>query len=122
MLRALFFFPAILSSVAVAFVWKFALEGSGLLAEPRTAIVWLAMVQIWAAENMTTRLRVNLLSPGPIRTRMRAQAMPGEDPSTLEAPDKVAEHIVTMCEPSFTETGKVYVWSEKRLLAFRSPD
>ncbi len=81
-----------------------------------------AMVQIWAAENMTTRLRVNLLSPGPIRTRMRAQAMPGEDPTTLEAPDKVAEHIVTMCEPSFTETGKVYVWSEKRLLAFRSPD
>lgn len=48
LLRALFFFPAILSSVAVAFVWKFALEGSGLLAEPRTAIVWLAMVQIWA--------------------------------------------------------------------------
>jgi raffinose/stachyose/melibiose transport system permease protein len=48
LLRAVYFFPAILSSVAVAFVWKFALEGSGLLAEPRTAIVWLAMVQIWA--------------------------------------------------------------------------
>ena len=48
------------------------------------------MVQTWAAENMTTNLRVNLLTPGPIRTRMRAQAMPGEDPSTLETPDKVA--------------------------------
>ena len=48
LLRALFFFPAILSSVAVAFVWKFALEGSGLLAQPRTAIIWLALVQIWA--------------------------------------------------------------------------
>lgn len=47
-LRAVFFFPAILSSVAVAFVWKFALEGSGLLAQPRTAILWLAMVQVWA--------------------------------------------------------------------------
>ena len=49
-----------------------------------------AMVQTWAAENMTTNLRVNLLTPGPIRTRMRAQAMPGEDPKTLETPDKVA--------------------------------
>jgi NAD(P)-dependent dehydrogenase (short-subunit alcohol dehydrogenase family) len=81
-----------------------------------------AMVQTWAAENMTTKLRVNLLTPGPIRTRMRAQAMPGEDPSTLETPDKVAEKIVEMCLPGFTETGKVYAWPVKRLLAFRPPD
>jgi NAD(P)-dependent dehydrogenase (short-subunit alcohol dehydrogenase family) len=80
------------------------------------------MVQTWAAENMTTKLRVNLLTPGPIRTRMRAQAMPGEDPSTLETPDKVAEKIVEMCLPGFTETGKVYAWPVKRLLAFRPPD
>ena len=69
------------------------------------------MVQIWAAENMTTNLRVNLLSPGPIRTRMRAQAMPGEDPETLETPEKVADQIVAMSLPGFTDTGKVYVWS-----------
>ena len=81
-----------------------------------------AMVQIWGAENMTTNLRVNLLSPGPIRTRMRAQAMPGEDPETLETPEKVADQIVAMSLPGFTETGKVYVWSEKRLLSFRAPD
>ena len=81
-----------------------------------------AMVQTWAAENMTTKLRANLLTPGPIRTRMRAQAMPGEDPTTLETPDKVAEKIVDMCLPSFTETGKVYAWPVKRLLQFRSPD
>jgi NAD(P)-dependent dehydrogenase (short-subunit alcohol dehydrogenase family) len=80
------------------------------------------MVQTWAAENMTTKLRANLLTPGPIRTRMRAQAMPGEDPTTLETPDKVAEKIVNMCLPSFTETGKVYAWPVKRLLQFRSPD
>jgi NAD(P)-dependent dehydrogenase (short-subunit alcohol dehydrogenase family) len=81
-----------------------------------------AMVQTWAAENMTTRLRVNLLTPGPIRTRMRAQAMPGEDPMTLETPEKVADQIVGMCLPGFTETGKVYAWPVKRLLAFRHPD
>lgn len=80
------------------------------------------MVQTWAAENKTTRLRVNLLSPGPIRTRMRAQAMPGEDPMTLETADKVAGQIASMCSPDFSETGKVYVWAEKRLMTFRSPD
>ncbi|GAA3234151.1 sugar ABC transporter permease [Pseudonocardia petroleophila] len=63
-LRAVFFFPAILSSVAVAFVWKFVFDpelgpldpalsaiglgGSGYLAEPGTAILWLAVVQVWA--------------------------------------------------------------------------
>jgi NAD(P)-dependent dehydrogenase (short-subunit alcohol dehydrogenase family) len=81
-----------------------------------------AMVQTWAAENMTTKLRVNLLTPGPIRTKMRAQAMPGEDPMTLETPEKVASQIVEMCRPDFTETGKVYAYPMKRLLAFRQPD
>jgi raffinose/stachyose/melibiose transport system permease protein len=63
-LRAVFFFPAILSSVAVAFVWKFVFDpelgpldpalsaiglgGSGYLAQPGTAILWLALVQVWA--------------------------------------------------------------------------
>jgi hypothetical protein len=53
---------------------------------------------------------------------MRAQAMPGEDPNTLDTPEKVAEKIVEMCLPSFTETGKVYAWPVKRLLTFRQPD
>ncbi len=64
LLRALFFFPAILSSVAVAFVWKFVFDpqvgplepllasvglgGGSYLAEPGTAILWLALVQVWA--------------------------------------------------------------------------
>lgn len=64
LLRAVFFFPAVLSSVAVAFVWKFVFDpelgpldpalsaiglgGSGYLAQPGTAILWLALVQVWA--------------------------------------------------------------------------
>jgi NAD(P)-dependent dehydrogenase (short-subunit alcohol dehydrogenase family) len=80
------------------------------------------MVQTWAAETVTTKMRVNLFTPGPIRTRMRAQAMPGEDPMTLETPDKVADKIVELCLPSFSETGKVYAYPVKRLLTFRAPD
>jgi NAD(P)-dependent dehydrogenase (short-subunit alcohol dehydrogenase family) len=34
-------------------------------------------------------VRVNTLDPGPVRTRMRARAFPGEDPSTAPAPDEV---------------------------------
>ena len=36
------------------------------------------MVQTWAVELAKTNVRVNLLSPGPIRTAMRASAFPGE--------------------------------------------
>ncbi len=81
-----------------------------------------AMVQTWAAENMTTNLRVNLFTPGPVRTKMRAQAMPGEDPMTLNTADQVSEKIVEMCLPSFTETGKVYAYPTKKLMSFRAPD
>ena len=40
------------------------------------------LARTYAAETVTTNVRVNLLTPGPVRTRMRAQAMPGEDPMT----------------------------------------
>ncbi|GCC47540.1 hypothetical protein chiPu_0031573, partial [Chiloscyllium punctatum] len=45
-----------------------------------------ALVRSWANETANTALRVNLFSPGPIRTRMRAQVFPGEDPMTLDTP------------------------------------
>ena len=37
----------------------------------------------YAAECEGTYIKVNLLNPGPVRTAMRAKAMPGEDPDTL---------------------------------------
>jgi NAD(P)-dependent dehydrogenase (short-subunit alcohol dehydrogenase family) len=80
------------------------------------------MVQTWAAETTKTNLRVNLFTPGPIRTRMRAQAMPGEDPMTLDTPEQVASKIVEMCLPSVTESGKVYAYPKKQMLSFRTPD
>lgn len=44
-------------------------------------------------KTVTTRERVNLINPGAPRTRMRARFMPGEDPITLPAPDRVADAI-----------------------------
>ena len=80
------------------------------------------MVQTWAAETVKTNFRVNLFTPGPIRTRMRAQAMPGEDPMSLDTPEQVAGKIVDLCLPSCTESGKVHAYPKKRLLSFRTPD
>jgi len=79
------------------------------------------LVRVWAAETATTPIRVNLFSPGPIRTRMRATVFPGEDPMTLETPDQVAEFIVPMCSPEWTETGKLYDYKTRTLMSFRAP-
>jgi NAD(P)-dependent dehydrogenase (short-subunit alcohol dehydrogenase family) len=63
------------------------------------------LVQVWAAETRTTRLRVNLFDPGIVATRLRAQAMPGEDPRTLRAPDTVAPALADLCAAEETRHG-----------------
>lgn len=66
-----------------------------------------ALVKSWANEQKNTSLKINLYSPGPVRTAMRAQAMPGENPSTLPTAEDVAPQIVSMCAPDFQETGEI---------------
>ena len=61
----------------------------------------------YAAECATTNIKVNLLSPGPLRTAMRARAMPGEDPKTLAPPDAVAPLIVELLSPSCERNGEL---------------
>lgn len=79
------------------------------------------LARAWAQETANTKLRVNLFNPGPVRTRMRATLMPGEDPATLDTPEQVAEFIVPMCTPGWTETGKFYDYKSRSLLSFRAP-
>ena len=85
----------------------------------KSAIEMLA--RIYAAECATTNVRVNLFNPGPIRTRMRAQAFPGEDAATLDTPAQAAEKIIALCLPGFTESGKLYNYPTKTLMDFRAP-
>jgi NAD(P)-dependent dehydrogenase (short-subunit alcohol dehydrogenase family) len=79
------------------------------------------LARTYAAETNSTPVRVNLFNPGPTRTRMRAMAMPGEDPMTLPAADDVAAKIIDLCLPSFTETGRLYDFRAGRLLEFMPP-
>ena len=54
-----------------------------------------------------TAIKVNLVDPGAIATRMRAEAYPGEDPATLPKPEDVAERFVPLAMADFTETGTI---------------
>ncbi len=82
-----------------------------------------ALARTYAAETLnTSNVRVMLVNPGPLRTRMRATAMPGEDPLTLRPPEDIAPKIVEMCSPDWTETGKLYDFPSDRILSFKSPE
>jgi NAD(P)-dependent dehydrogenase (short-subunit alcohol dehydrogenase family) len=80
------------------------------------------LVRVWAAETASTPIRVNLFSPGPIRTRMRATVFPGEDPMTLDTPEQAAELIVPMCAPDWSETGKLFDYKTRKLVSFHAPE
>jgi NAD(P)-dependent dehydrogenase (short-subunit alcohol dehydrogenase family) len=68
-----------------------------------------AMVRTYAGEMQSTEVRANLFDPGPTRTAMRAEAMPGEDPMTLKTPESIAGKIVEMLSPNFDRNGVLYL-------------
>lgn len=55
------------------------------------------MVFAYAAEVAHTNMKVNLFDPGRVRTAMRAEYAPGEDPMGLPTPDGVAAQIADLC-------------------------
>ncbi len=66
-----------------------------------------ALVKTYAQECASSRIRVNLFSPGPVRTVMRAKAFPGEDPNTLPAPEEIAKAIVELTLPAEQRNGEI---------------
>ena len=80
------------------------------------------MVRSWAEEvRNVSPICAMLVNPGAMRTAMRAQAAPGEDPSTLPHPDELAPHLVAMARPDWQHTGKMFDFRSKRVLEFREP-
>lgn len=76
----------------------------GAYAASKAALESLALT--WAAELAHTKIRVNLVSPGPTRTRMRAAAFPGEDPQTLKTPESVTDLFVDLAAPDCARNGE----------------
>ena len=71
----------------------------------KTALETLA--KTYANETASTNIKVNLINPGATTTRMRAEAYPGEDQSTLPTPEEVAEAFVPLAMPDLTATGQI---------------
>ena len=55
-----------------------------------------ALVTVYADEVAHTHIRCALLNPGPMRTRMRNVAFPGEDPDDLPPPEAIAPLVVEL--------------------------
>ena len=66
-----------------------------------------AMVKTWAGEVTKTPVKVNLVDPGALRTSMRAEAYPGEDPMTQRAADEITDTFVELAEPASTRHGEI---------------
>ena len=82
----------------------------GPYATAKAALEMMALT--YAAETRQSKLKVNLVNPGATRTKMRAEAYPGEDPNTLPAPDEIAKKILTMLTPGFDKTGQRFEISD----------
>ncbi len=66
-----------------------------------------ALVLGWADETEALGIKVNLFDPGGTRTGMRAEAMPGEDPSTLPSAESVAAKLLPLLSIEVTRTGEL---------------
>lgn len=80
-----------------------------------------ALARTYAAETATTPLKVMLVNPGPLRTKMRAQAMPGEDPAVLRTPEDLAPHLVRLASPDWVESGKIFDFPQGKVLSPQMP-
>ncbi|WP_034987596.1 SDR family NAD(P)-dependent oxidoreductase [Bartonella florencae] len=80
------------------------------------------IARCWAEELKQTPIKINCVDPGATRTAMRAQAMPGEDPQTLPAPQEVAAKIVHLSSPDLKETGKLFNVRKNRFMNYHIPD
>jgi NAD(P)-dependent dehydrogenase (short-subunit alcohol dehydrogenase family) len=80
-----------------------------------------ALVQTYAAETVTTSVKVNAFNPGPTRTRMYASGWPGADQNALPPPEDVAKAAVPLCLPDCAVSGQVYDYRAGKFLAFQPP-
>lgn len=62
---------------------------------------------IYAEETKKTNVRVNLINPGGTRTNMRADAMPGENPEDVKAPEALNHFFLELASPAYDQTGQM---------------
>jgi len=65
-----------------------------------------ALAKTYAHEVQSTPIRVNLLNPGRLRTRMRAKAYPGEDENTVPPPEAIVPLALSLLTEETTANGE----------------
>jgi NAD(P)-dependent dehydrogenase (short-subunit alcohol dehydrogenase family) len=69
-----------------------------------------ALVRCWADEVENTQVRAVIVDPGRMRTKMRAEAFPAEDPLTLPHPSEIGPLMVELCQgdPGLPRTNVIF--------------
>ncbi|WP_404421186.1 SDR family NAD(P)-dependent oxidoreductase [Thalassospira australica] len=77
----------------------------GLYASTKAALE--SLVLSYAQEVEETPIRVNLINPGRIRTKMRAEAYPGENPEALPTAESITDVFVDLAAADCTRHAEV---------------
>ncbi len=72
------------------------------------------ITRIWAAECEKTPMCINLLDTGPMRTALRAEAMPGEDADSIAHPSEIADSVLLLTAENLAENGRTYSREQKK--------
>jgi NAD(P)-dependent dehydrogenase (short-subunit alcohol dehydrogenase family) len=67
-----------------------------------------ALAKTYANETEATGIRVNLIDPGALATRMRAEAYPGEDQAALPRPEQLTQIFVKLAMAENVPTGQYF--------------
>ncbi len=80
-----------------------------------------ALVRTYAHEVATTKVRVNIVNPGPTRTQMRAKAFPGESPESLPHPSELGPMFVELAAPQCAFNGQSFKFRDWKAAAKPAP-
>lgn len=100
--RAIFFTSSVGGEKSRAF-W-------GAYAASKAALEMMATT--YALEANVSGVRVAIIDPGAMRTNMRAQAMPGEDPNTLPDPSEIIPLVLHAASDDYDSTAERLVFRE----------
>lgn len=73
------------------------------------------MAFLYAAENENTPMRVNVIDPGPMSTRLYFQAIPGADKSKIPLPETVTDYFVYLASEDCQKTGQLHKVNEYKI-------
>ncbi|MGH6981082.1 MAG: SDR family NAD(P)-dependent oxidoreductase [Stellaceae bacterium] len=67
-----------------------------------------ALVRSYASEIARTPMRANLVDPGPVHTRLRNNAFPGENKAALRKPEDATEPFLAAASPDCDRNGEIF--------------